>query len=210
MGVRGSRTEKWVFVRRNGKRLRQTERSPRDAPVPPAERCGAERSPGAERSVPVAVLPPLPPGSEGGARGFGWKNDEGGAARRRNSLRICREPPVRPFSGAVFPLLLGSRGEGAGSGAVGLRVGGCGGLRGRGGRAAALPAGPGGRGCHHAGGGEAGLGRGRWYLPQKCSNPLPSLLSARWAHCDGDAVLSARGLHRPPADSRRLVTAAVW
>ena len=174
-------------------------------------RSGAERGHSRRccRRVPVAVLRPLPPGSEGGARGFGWKNDKGGAARRRNSLRICREPPVRPFSGAVFPLLLGSRGEGAGSGAAGLRVGGCVGLRGRGGRAAALPAGPGGRGCHHAGGGEAGLGRGRWYLPQKCSNPLPSLLSARWAHCDGDAVLSARGLRRPPADSRQLVTAAV-
>ena len=98
-------------------------------------RSGAERGHSRRccRRVTVAVLPPLPPGSEGGARGFGWKNDKGGAARRRNSLRICREPPVRPFSGAVFPLLLGSRGEGAGSGAAGLRVGGCGGLRGRGG-----------------------------------------------------------------------------
>lgn len=183
-------------------------------------RSGAERDRSRRccRCVPEAVLVPLPQGSDGGERGFGWKKDKGGAARRRNSLRICREPSVRPFSGAVFPLLLGSRGEGAGSGSAGLRSGvaeGCGGLRGAAGgcgaggsRAAALLAGPGGRGCHRAGGGEAGLGRGRWYLPQKCSNPLPSLLSARWAHCDGDAALSARGLRRPPADSRRLLTAA--
>lgn len=213
-------------MRKNGKWLRETERSLRNAPVPPAERCGAERSPGAERSRagPQPSVLPLRSrsGACPGASGLRW-GCEGFWVEKRQG-RGCEEAKfVENLSRAVCPPLQWGRIPSAARFAGGrgwervcwAAVRGCGGLRGAAGgcgaggsRAAALLAGPGGRGCHRAGGGEAGLGRGRWYLPQKCSNPLPSLLSARWAHCDGDAALSARGLRRPPADSRRLLTAA--
>lgn len=168
-------------------------------------RSGAERDRSRRccRCVPEAVLVPLPQGSDGGERGFGWKKDKGGAARRRNSLRICREPSVRPFSGAVFPLLLGSRGEGAGSGAAGLRSGvaeGCGGLRGAAGgcgaggsRAAALLAGPGGRGCHRAGGGRLGLAGAAGTSPRNAAILSP-LFSPRGGRTAMETRLSPPGV----------------
>lgn len=165
-------------------------------------RSGAERDRSRRccRCVPEAVLVPVPQGSDGGARGFGWKKDKGGAARRRNSLRICREPSVRPFSGAVFPLLLGSRGEGAGSGAAGLRSGvaeSCGGLRG-----AAGPGGaalrrcwrdPAGVGVTVPGGGRLGLAGAAGTSPRNAAILSP-LFSPRGGRTAMETRLSPPGV----------------
>lgn len=116
---------------------------------------------------------PQPPA---GPRGFGGeKKGKGGGARRKIPLRAGREPFVRPFSGA----LLFHPGEGAG-GRAPWRGAGCGAgcgaaqeLRSRAGggqggtggvRAAALLAGPGGRGW----GGEGGEG---WAWPGRLVPP---------------------------------------
>lgn len=120
----------------------------------------------------------------------------------KRKRRACEEEnSVKNRSRTVCPpLQRGSfvrRGEGAGGGGPAARLwgrlwgragsagaaepggrdgaGGGGGVR----AAALLLAGPGGRGWGGEGGVKAGLGRGGWYLPQKCSNSLPSPSSLR-------------------------------